>query len=96
MTGVAKNNMIFNKQITFCNNYQTFNSGCKISNGGFDNSYIYTTTGYSKMNSTNTLSNRCGRFGIVGIDGSREMVTVNNANTSEWDKEDVTITFNLK
>lgn len=96
MTGVAKNKMIFNKQITFCNNYKVFNSGCKISNGGFDNSYVYTTTGYSIMNSSNTLANRCGVFGIQDVNGSRNMVTVNNAKTSQWDKEDVTITFNLK
>lgn len=96
MTGVAENKLIFNKQITFCNNNKQFTSGCKISNGGFDNSFVYTTKGYSIMNPDNTDENRCGAFGITGIKGSQNMVTVNDAKTSHWDKEDVTITFNLK
>lgn len=94
MSGVAKDKMVFNKQITFCNNNCTYTSGCKISNARFDQSYLYNTAGYRKMDSTNTKSDRCGRFGIVGIEGSREMVKINNS--TQWDSEDITIHFNLK
>lgn len=93
MRGVAQNNMIFNKQITFCNNNQTFKSGCKISGGGFDQSYVYTTRANAKMNASNTKSDRCGVFGIKGVSGSRNLVTVNNAKTTKWDTEVVTIEF---
>ncbi len=94
MSGVSKDRMIFNKQISFCNNNKTFTSGCKISNGGFSQSYIYNSTGYSKMNASNTNSNRCGVFGISEVPGSRSMVQVNHS--TQWDSEDVTITFNLR
>lgn len=84
MSGVGTNKMIFNKQITFCNNDATFTSGCSISHGKFDQSYLYTTTGYSIMNSSNTNPNRRGAFGGDGV-------TVHSY--TQWGSEDVSISF---
>lgn len=85
MTGVKKDSMVFNKQISLCNNYATYTSGSSISHAKFNQSYLYNSKGYSLMNSSNTNSKRRGAFG-----GSR--VTVNSY--TQWDSEDVSIYFN--
>lgn len=84
MSGVKKNNMVFNKQITFCNNQAKFTSGCSISHARFDQTYIYTTTYNAPMNSNNTNPNRRGTFG-----GNRVVVNSNNG----WESEDISIYF---
>lgn len=84
MEGVKKNRMVFNKQITLCNKYAQFTSGCYITHARFDQAYIYTTTYNAPMNSKNTNSKRRGAFG-----GDR--VVVNS--TDGWTSEDVSIYF---
>lgn len=91
MTGVAKDSCIFNKQITMCRADRNFTTGSKISNGKFTASTLYNSAGYYTMNTSNCNSARCGRFGVTGVSGSREKVTVNNY--TQWDSEDITIEF---
>ena len=85
MTGVKKDSMVFNKQISLCNNYATYTSGSSISHAKFNQSYLYNSKGYSLMNSSNTNSKRRGAFG-----GSRVIVN----SYTQWDSEDVSIYFN--
>lgn len=85
MSGVTQNGMFFNKQITLCNNFATYTSGSSITHGKFDQSYLYTTTGYSIMNSSNTNPNRRGAFGGSGV--------IVHSYT-QWGSEDVSIYFN--
>lgn len=85
MSGVKKNEMVFNKQITFCNNHRRFTSGCSITHARFDQTYIYTTTYHTPMNSDNTNPYRRGAFGGSGV-------RVNYRNG--WESEDISIYFN--
>lgn len=90
-TGGTQGNAILNRQISLCNDYRDFTNGSYMRNAQFDTSNIYSATHYGSPDSSNTNSSRCGVFGVSGISGSRNKVTVNNS--SRWDMENVSINF---
>lgn len=87
LNGITKHNASFNKQITLCNPNRDFNTGSAIYNGGFSQSYLYRADG----SYAGSVTNRTGKFGVSGINGSRDKVVVNSS--TQWDTEDVTIRF---
>ncbi|MDT3425389.1 hypothetical protein J2Z22_000905 [Paenibacillus forsythiae] len=80
-------NGIFNRQITLCNDTANFSNGDYLNNAKFSDAYLYSTTGYARVTSANTV--RHGAFGTN--DTNRTQVTVNSY--TMWDSEDVSITF---
>lgn len=87
----TKNGAVLNRQISLCNDYRDFTNGSSMENAQFDTSNIYSSTHYGPPDSSNTNSNRCGVFGVSGIRGSRDKVTVNNY--EPWYFENVSINF---
>lgn len=86
---VYTSNGIFNRQITLCQGSAVFTNGSYMRNAKFSQGFLYSNTGYSKVNSLNTDSNRRGAFIKYSSDLSKVLV---NAYT-QWDSEDVSINF---
>lgn len=99
--GLFNTNTSFNKQITLCNPLKQFNTGVKILNARFSQSYLYSTP-----NNTNSLMlpsncedgeiinnkkepNRCGKFGTDKT--NVEQVTQNSS--TKWYSENISISF---
>lgn len=99
--GLFNTNTSFNKQITLCNSLKQFNTGVKILNARFSQSYLYSTP-----NNTNSLMlpsncedgeiinnkkepNRCGKFGTDKT--NVEQVTQNSS--TKWYSENISISF---
>ena len=87
--GITRTNASFIRQITLCDGSKRYNTGTTIKNAKFSESYLYSTTGYSKANSTNCVTSNCGRFGTNNTNVNQ--VTVNSY--KKWYEEDISISF---
>lgn len=87
--GIYRSNAIFNRQITLCNDNEVFTDGSYMHHAKFTNAYLYSTSGYSQFNSTNTESTRRGAFGSNTT--TRDQVTVHSY--TEWYSEDISIDY---
>lgn len=87
--GIYTSNGIFARQITLCHDNQVFTNGSYMQNAEFNLAYLYSNTGYAPVSASNTVSGQTGAFGAGGTTVNK--VQVNSY--TQWDSEDITITF---
>lgn len=87
---IYRTNGIFNRQITMTSNVGQYTNGSYIRHAQFSDAYLYSNSGYSLTNSSNTNSSRRGLLQGTGVNAS--LTTVNDY--SPWYEEDISVTFN--